>query len=179
MSEPKPPRSAKLIAGLLYGPDVALGNVLENLREAFGPLDHLSAPAPFGHTAYYEREMGEGLVRRFASFHELVDPGRLAEIKLFTNRLEQQMAVDGHRRINIDPGLLSEERLVLATGKNYLHRIYLRDGIHADLTLIYERDSYRALPWTYPDYRSPFATHLFGYLRKRILYQRGGRLPVH
>ena len=178
MSEPKPPRPAKLITGLLHGPGDALKLALQAMTGEFGPLDHLSRAAPFGHTSYYEKEMGRGLVRRYASFQELVDPGRLAGIKLVTNRLEKEIAEDGRRRINIDPGLLSEERLVLATGKNYLHRVYLRDGIHADLTLIYEQDSYRALPWTYPDYCTPFAIHLFGFLRKRLLFQRGGRLPI-
>ena len=78
----------------------------------------------------------------------------LPEIKLTTNRLEEQWATpEGNRRINIDPGYLCLQHVVLATTKGYTHRPYLRDGIYADLTLIYRDKSFQPLEWTYPDYR--------------------------
>ena len=66
--------------------------------------------------------------------------------------MEASHSAQGRRRVNIDPGLLLRERFVLATGKNFTHRVYLGQGIYADLTLIYRRDAFQALPWTYPDY---------------------------
>jgi hypothetical protein len=177
MSEPREPRPAKLIAGLLFG-DLAIRNrALLALNERFGPADCITEPKPFTYTDYYDGEIGPGIQRQTISFTELVHPVKLAEIKLFTNELERQLSCEGRRRINIDPGLLSEERIVLATGKNYTHRVYLRDGIYADLTLIYQAGSYQKLPWTYPDYLEPMLLHFFSALRRKLIFQRNGRLP--
>ena len=178
MSRPQAPRPAKLLVGLLFrSPDVQL-QILHALQETFGPLDFLTQPEPFTFTTYYDREMGSGLLRQTIAFHDLVDPATLADVKVTTNALEHRFATQGKRAINIDPGLLCEERLVLASGKNFTHRIYLRDGIYADLTLIYQKGSYRALPWTYPDYQTPRLLHFLGALRQRLRYQRDGRLAV-
>jgi hypothetical protein len=171
MSRPKPPRPSKLICGLLFRDPEVHQQLLRAMVELFGPLDLLTEAEPFAFTTYYEREMGPGLLRQTLAFLNLVDPATLADIKLTTNTLEQRFAVPGHRNVNIDPGLLSEERLVLATGKNFTHRIYLRDGIYADLTLIYQKGGYQALPWTYPDYRTPRLLHFLAALRHKLRYQ--------
>ena len=121
--------------------------------------------------------MGPSLYRQTASFEELVGSDSLAEIKLFSNEIEKRFAHENHRRVNIDPGFLTEERFVLATGKNYTHRIYLREGIFADLTLIYQKGSFNVLPWTYPDYRESELLHFLGALRQKLIYQRTKRLP--
>jgi len=121
--------------------------------------------------------MGPGLLRQVAGFENLVHPGDLADIKLATNAMEMTLSVQGKRTINLDPGILSEERLILASGKNYTHRVYLRNGIYADLTLIYQKNSYRPLPWTYADYREPVLLHCFKALKRKLLFQRSGRLP--
>lgn len=168
---------AKLIVGLLFRDfDVQL-KALEALSGRFGPMDFLSDPRPFSYTSYYEKEMGPKLYRQTASFVELVRPETLPDIKLFTNDLESRLSADGNRRVNIDPGLLSEERLILATGKNYTHRIYLRDGIYADLTLMYQDGAYRAFPWTYPDYRDATLLGYLDALRNALRFQRSGKLP--
>ncbi len=179
MSIPRLPQPAKLIAGLLYREADLHRQVLQALEETFGAIDLLTEPEPFTFTSYYEREMGPGLIRQTVSFVELVAADVLADVKHTTNALEQRFARGGKRTINIDPGLLSEERLVLATGKNYTHRIYLRDGIYADLTLIYQKGCYQALPWTYPDYQSPRLLHFLAALRQKLLIQRRGHLPTH
>jgi hypothetical protein len=88
------------------------------------------------------------------AFERLIDPGRLAEIKLLTNGLEQEWSEGGRRRINLDPGYVSRSKLVLATTKNHGHRIYLGRGIYAEVTLTYRDKDYRPWPWTYPDYRT-------------------------
>ena len=177
MSDLRQPRAVKLIAGLLFRDLGVQRSVLEALSARFGPLDLLTEPVPFTYTSYYDREMGPGIYRQVGSFLDPVRPEALPDIKLFTNQLEAHYSRDGRRQINIDPGLLSEERVVLATGKNFTHRIYLRDGIYADLTLIYQAGAYQTLPWTYPDYREPRLLHFFGALRRKLVYERSGRLP--
>lgn len=178
MSEPKEPSPAKLIVGLLYREVEVFRQVLATLTERFGPLDYLSEARPFTYTRYYEKEMGANLLRRTASFLAPVHPGRLADIKLFSNQIEQEHAREGRRVINIDPGLLSAERLVLATGKNYTHRIYLRDGVYADLTLMYQGGDFQPFPWTYPDYQDPTFLHFLRALRAKLRAQLSGELPV-
>ena len=110
-------------------------------------------------------------------FLNLVSPQSLPDIKLRTNEIEAVLARDGKRQVNIDPGFLSAERLVLATGKNFIHRVYLRDGIFADLTLIYQKGAYRPLAWTYPDYQEPEFLHYLEVLRKKLKFQSDGILP--
>ena len=141
------------------------------LEERFGSLDWVGPERPFDRTRYYEREMGWPLVRRFMSFETLTPPDRLVEIKLQTNEVEEQFRQGPNRRVNIDPGYIALERLVLATGKNYVHRIYLGRGIYADLTLVYVRGGFRPLPWTYPDYADPDVIGEFNDLRKGYLEQ--------
>jgi len=177
MSLPRDPQKAKLIVGLLYREDKIQQQTLNALADRFGPIDFLTEPKLFTFTDYYEREMGSSLHRQTGSFVQLVEPDSLPDIKLFTNTLERTFSEENRRTVNIDPGLLSEERLVLATGKNYIHRIYLRNGIYADLTLIYQEGAYRALSWTYPDYSQPDLLHFLGVLRQKLIFQRTSRLP--
>ena len=155
MSVPHPPLPAKLVVGLILARRDLLTLLAAELEAAFGRLDGVSAWMPFDYTTYYAREMGPELFRRVLAFRTMIAQEQLPDIKLATNAIEQAYAVDGRRRVNIDPGYLSLERLVLATGKNYSHRIYLKQGIFADLTLIYQRGGFQALPWTYPDYADP------------------------
>jgi hypothetical protein len=96
--------------------------------------------------------MGWPLFRRFVAFRDLIRPESIVEVKLRTNELENAFVRDGKRSVNIDPGYICLERLVLVTGKNYTHRIYLSKGIYADLTLLFQRGCFRPLPWTYQDY---------------------------
>ena len=152
MSIPKEADRVKLITSLFSPEEALIEEVIPRLTGMFGPTDWVSPGLPFDRTRYYEKEMGWPLHRRFISFMELVSPADLAEIKLRTNDVEKNCRVNGKRRINIDPGYVALERLVLATGKNYTHRIYLSRGIYADLTLIFQRGSFRPLEWTYKDY---------------------------
>ncbi len=177
MSEPKKPPPAKLFVGLLFHGFEVQRQVLSRLNDRFGPLDLLTEAEPFTYTHYYDREMGRGLLRQTGSFLHLVPVEELVAIKQFTNELEKEFTEAGSRRVNIDPGLLSEERIILATGKNFTHRIHLDGGIYADLTLIYQRGGYQGLPWTYPDYQNPLLLHFFNALRHKLIFQRSGRIP--
>ena len=177
MSKPREPDPAKLIIRFLYSDSGAQRQALQALVSEFGQMDFLSAPGAFPYTDYYDSELGEGICRQTAGFLELVAPASLPDIKLRTNEIETTLSRDGKRQVNIDPGLLSLERFVLATGKNFTHRVYLRDGIYADLALIYQDGSYRPLAWTYPDYREPVFLHYLGALRKKLKFQQDGILP--
>ncbi len=146
-----------------------LREVIGVLQERFGSLDAISEEFFFDKSRYYEPEMGWPLFRRLLSFEVLVRPEALADIKLQTNALEQRSLRGTGRLVNIDPGYLTAERLILATGKNYVHRVYLGLGIYADLTLIYRRGSYRPLPWTYPDYAEPEVIGFLNAARGRYL----------
>lgn len=152
MSNPQRPKPAKLVVGVFMKEKDLVRHVALQLTREFGPLDMVSAWLPFDYTSYYETEMGSPLFRRLFTFKALAAQGALAEIKIITNTIENEYLRNGQRRINIDPGYLVLERFVLATGKNFTHRIYLDKGIYADLTLIYQKGAFQKLPWTYPDY---------------------------
>jgi hypothetical protein len=113
--------------------------------------------------------MGQPLVRRMVSFERLIPPESLPDVKLLTNGIEEQFSDEGRRKINIDPGYISPAHLILATGKGYTHRPYLRDGIYADLTLVFTEGTFRALAWTYPDYAGPEVIALLNKIREKYL----------
>jgi hypothetical protein len=146
-------------------------HILALLRERFGETDYLSPYLPFNYTNYYEKEMGSALVRRFVSFGRHVPPESLPDIKNWTNDLEMRFSEGRSRQVNIDPGYIAPAHLILATGKGYTHRPYLRDGIYADLTMMYCDGSFRSLPWSYPDYASPEGVHMLNTIRKKYLWQ--------
>jgi hypothetical protein len=152
MSVPRPPKPAKLIVGFFLSERSLGADVARRLEDRLGPVEMISPWLDFDFTSYYEKEMGAPLWRRMLVFKPLVEQTRLAAIKHMTNDLEADYRRQDQRRVNIDPGYLLPERFVLATGKNFTHRIYVGDGIYADLTLIFQKGRFRTLPWTYPDY---------------------------
>lgn len=167
MSTPSNPEDVKLIASLFSPQKDLVDRVIQEMESFFGPVDWISRDLFFDRTKYYAREMDWPLYRRFISFENLIRPEDLVEIKLNTNRIENQYIEDNKRRINIDPGYIALERLILATGKNYTHRIYLGRGIYADLTLIYQRGGFQPLEWTYRDYSDPEMIDCFNRLREK------------
>jgi hypothetical protein len=171
MSKPQEPKPAKLFVSVISAAPERITRVLVELAERYGPMDFVSAVLPFDYTDYYYAEMGMPLWRRFASFVPLVGQDDLVRIKAETNELEGKMSEGGRRSVNIDPGYLLAERLVLATGKNCAHRIYLDRGIYADLTLVFHQKAYQPLPWTYPDYRDEGVRGWLGVLRQKYLLQ--------
>jgi hypothetical protein len=152
MSQPQVPKPAKLVIGLFLKEKSFIVPVAKELVEQFGPIDVVSAWLPFDFTTYYEPEMGKPLFRRLLAFKILIDQDALAQIKIMTNDLELKYTRNNRRRVNLDPGYLLQERFVLATGKNYAHRIYIGRHIYADLTLVFTKGEFQTLPWTYPDY---------------------------
>jgi hypothetical protein len=171
MSYPREPDPVKLISSLFSSDSELIDKAMGLLSDKYGPVDWTSPLLVFDRTRYYAREMGWPLQRRFVSFVHLVAADLLPDIKLRTNEVEQGYLCDGDRMVNIDPGYISPERLVLATGKNYVHRVYLSKGIYADLTLVFQRGSFRSLKWTYPDYGSPETIEFFNGVRAQYMNQ--------
>ncbi len=167
MSTPKPPKPAKLVIGLFMKDTELFEPVSCKLLENFGRADMISAWLPFDYTSYYAAEMGTPLFRRMLSFETLIEQDRLADIKLITNEIEKSYSEQANRKVNIDPAYLLLERFVLATGKNYTHRIYIGQNIYADLTLIYQQGAFRTLPWTYPDYADEKMLNFLRLVRSR------------
>jgi hypothetical protein len=158
MPEAKPDvKPVKLICGVLYRKTVDLNRLDEELISLLGPIDLKSEPFPFDFTDYYENEMGENLSKQFYAFEKLILPDSLADIKNATICMEKDFSLENRRTVNIDPGYIEESKLVLASTKNFSHRIYLKDGIWAEVTLRYERGDFIAHPWTYSDYAQPLA----------------------
>ena len=139
----------------------------DRLEERFGRIVWTSPRIPFDFTDYYIPEMGEGIERFFFCFERLISPDELAEAKVFTNALELEYAEDGLRKINLDPGTLSEGNIILATTKNRAHRIAIGHNLYAEVTLMYHHKGFEAFPWTYADYRSEKVQEFLVTMRKR------------
>jgi hypothetical protein len=178
MSNPCEADDAKLISSLFSSQANMIEQVILELEGLFGPTDWISPALLFDRTKYYENEMGWPLHRRFMSFKTLIRPEDIVEIKWKTNTLEKRFTQGGKRKVNIDPGYIALERLVLATGKNYTHRIYLSKGIYADLTLIFQRGSFSPLSWTYKDYSDPQIVGYFNGVRETYKRQIRGLEPL-
>ena len=172
MSLPRPPKAVKLVMSLICSQEKDFPSALGRADERYGPVDFVGEALPFDFTNYYAPEMGKGLWRRMVSFEPLIMPDQLVSVKLWTNTQEvQTLNEQGGRRVNIDPGYLAASKFILATGKDYTHRIYLGEGIYGDLTLIFQKGAFSPLPWTYPDYASEPLVGIFNLLRKRYLWQ--------
>lgn len=156
----------KLIAGFIFNDEKAFSKAKTILVKRFGEMDFESRVLPFTYTDYYEKEFGAGLKRVFVSFKKLVPLDRLARIKIITNSIEDRLSVKKRRTVNLDPGFVDLAKLVLATTKDFCHRIYLDKGIFAEVTLYYKDKSFRHWDWTYPDYRTPEYIQIFNHIRE-------------
>lgn len=169
MSVPQTAKPAKLIVGLFTANKDLLPEVCTALDGLYGPIDLISRWFAFNYTDYYAAEMGAPLFRRMIVFKPLIQQPELAEIKVRTNVIEQQFLDGSRRTVNIDPGYMLLERFVLATGKNFAHRIYIGQGIYADLTLIYRKGTYSKLDWTYPDYGASAMISFLNRVRNKFI----------
>lgn len=166
MGIPKKHPKVKLIIGFIFKKEYALRKALTLLKKTFGEIDFESQIFPFTHTKYYEEEFGEDLKRKIISFKKIIRPQTLPKIKILTNRIENKLLNSGRRLINIDPGYLDLAKLILASTKDYKHRIYLNYGIFLEVTLFYQDKTFKAWPWTYPDYQTPEYIAIFNQIRK-------------
>ena len=176
MGQVRLPSPVLLIVAAFSRHKEALRWAEEKLTASFGPIARASPDFAFNQTTYYESSMGAGLRKRFLIFDDLVAPEQLADIKLRANELEQEIIQMGKwseaRPLNLDPGILALGKFMLATTKDQSHRIYLRDGIHAEVTLRFQDHAFHPWPWTYADYREPHVLAFLGeasdYYRQRL-----------
>jgi len=159
------PEKARLITGVIYNGDVIkdVNRIERKLTEHFGEIDIRSGEVPFNYTDYYNKEMGGNLARYWVSFSKLILPDEISGIKHVTNRLEKELSENSgyNRCVNLDPGYINSARLALVSTKDFSHRIYLKDGIYAEITLLYKNRNFVKLDWTYPDYMSETAIAFF------------------
>lgn len=148
------PLPVKLVIAITYNPlTIDLTRIVEILDKKFGEQEFSYGPLPFSWSEYYSDEMGPSLMKVYFNYRTFIDREQLIGIKLFTNSIEQQYSVDGKRSVNIDPGYLARDKFVLATTKDFYHRLYLGNGIYGEVTLHYRKGKFRFFSWTYPDYR--------------------------
>jgi hypothetical protein len=155
--EPKPFSPVKLICGIIASEEKFFERAEERLVELYGSLDLVSQIFEFDFTDYYEKQMGQNLKRKFVSFDNLIFPESLGEIKIRTNALEEEIKEElkaGKRIVNLDPGFLTASALIMATAKDFAHRIPLQHGIYAHLELLFGKNDIRTLSWTYPDFET-------------------------
>jgi len=168
MGIPHPPEKALLFLALLFAAKEVIDSSLPIFGERFGDILFESPESAWSHSHYYDRELGTPVFRRFIFFRSLFDASRLPEIKLETNCLEDAFSQDGKRRINIDPGYITSSKVVLASAKDYSHRLYLGRGIYGEVALYFQGNRFHPMPYTYQDYREPRGLDIFEKARKEL-----------
>jgi hypothetical protein len=174
MATPRLPAPVLLVVAAFSRHPEALSWGRRRLEQAFGPVARAGPVYAFRQTDYYERTMGPDLQKQLLAFRDLVAADALAGLKLRSNALERELADSGSypepRPLNLDPGALTLGKFVLASGKDGSHRVYLRDGIFAEVTLRFHAGAFEPWPWTYADYRQP---EVLAFLKEaRELYRR-------
>jgi hypothetical protein len=179
MWEIEKPKPVKLIVGILAADRKCLSAALDAIVTEFGTTDFVSDVWLFDQTDYYQEQTGPHILKQFVSIEKLIDPGKLAKIKCKTNKIEQAQAklahkfgVDLPRPINLDPGIIEPSKLILASTKNYSHRIYIGDMMYAEVTLVFYKGKWEHFSYTYPDYKQPGYHEFFSKVRTRLIEQR-------
>jgi len=166
------PTPVLLLLAVCSGRDDVLAWAKRRATDEFGPVALESKAFDFTETDYYRAAMGAGLKKQFLVFQRKIDPGSLADVKNLTNQWERECAEQSEhdlpRPLNLDPGYLTLAKLVLASTKDHAHRIYLGQGIYAEVTLQYRRGAWQALDWTYPDYRRDDYQEFFSRCRQAL-----------
>nr|MBN2277450.1 DUF4416 family protein [candidate division Zixibacteria bacterium] len=172
MGRIKTPLPGRLILSIIYASVGAMHDAVLEIEKKYGHVELETDEIEFLHTKYYREEMGDNLKRKFFAFEKTVDRDSLADIKLWTNKLEEKYGEKVgdfvFRKINLDPGIMTHANLCLATTKDYAHRVYLKNGIFGEVTLIFQNKKFKSLPWTYPDYTEPEALDFFIRVRETL-----------
>lgn len=164
------PSPARLFLAIMYVREELFNKVIEECCTLFGQIDRQCGPLQVSsYTDYYNMEMGTSILKRYCTFQKPVARDALAEIKTKTNDIEAKYSDNGNRMINCDPGYITNDKLVLATTKDFYHRIYLTRGIFAEVTLHYRKGKFRHFSWTYPDYRNSEVQYLCEQARARLV----------
>ncbi len=175
MWELRTPDRVKLIIGILAADADCLETARQTVIERFGEADFVSEAWQFDQTTYYKDQTGANILRQFVSIKRTISPGRLAKLKLKANRIEKELAeklsLELPRPVNLDPGIIEASKLVLASTKNFSHRIYIGKKIYAEVTLMYDKGAWRTFDHTYPDYREQCYFDFFSKVRTKLLEQ--------
>ena len=170
MGQPQPSDNVKLFSAITFADKNKYQQAKNIIVEQYGSIDLETKIFDFTFTNYYTAEMGKNLYKQFISFQKLIQPEELIDIKLFTNNIEAQFTINNKRIVNIDPGYLTNGNIVLATTKNFSHRIYLGKGIYGDMHMQYMHNNFVFNNWTYPDYKQPLTIE---FLQKvRVIYRK-------
>ena len=158
----------------------------EWMGRRWGGIEWASDPIPFQAGGYYTPTMGSDLTKTLVAFSGFQDPAELSAWKHQTNDWEEQYVKESKhpesRPLNLDPGYATQAKFVLATTKDRDHRIYLKDGMFAEVTLTYVGKQWRHHRWSYPSYRTEevaeFATECRRRLREHLKATRQFRGPA-
>jgi len=165
MGKLRNPEPVKLFTAITFSDTKAKDDALDKLVLSYGPIDTKSVIFDFTFTNYYREEMGGVLSKQFLSFGPLIDPVKLIDIKIHTNEIEDAYANEGKRIVNIDPGYINAAKLILATTKDFSHRVYLGKQIYGDIHMMFINGKLTANNWTYPDYKQELAINFFTELK--------------
>ena len=154
MGVAKKPSQAKLFLAVMYTDETVMQSAIDACVKKFGAVDFEFGPLEVSdYTDYYNKEMGAGILKRYMTFKKLIRREEISNIKRCTNDIEKGLIINEKRTVNLDPGYMTNDKLILATTKDFYHRIYLDSGIYAEVTLHYRKGKYRFFSWTYPDYK--------------------------
>ena len=166
MNPKKEAPKAKLFTGIMYADEDTYQKAVKELIKKFGKIEHESQEYDFtDFTAFYEDEMGDSIKKRFLVFKKLISRDKLADIKLWTNELENKFSRFKKRKINLDPGYFTVHNLVIASAKDRSHKIYLKKGIYADLTLLFNKNGCQHMPHTFKDFKTKEVQEFFYRIR--------------
>jgi hypothetical protein len=175
MWELKPPKPVKLIVGILAANEESLGRAVGAVEQTLGAIDLRSEVWPFSQTEYYKEEIGENILRQFVSVEKLIDPEELSFIKHKTNELEKELAgrlgLYLPRPVNLDPGIIEPSKLILASTKNFSHRIYIGNRMYAEVTLSFNKGIWKSFDYTFPDYKQACYHEFLSKVRERLVQQ--------
>ncbi len=163
--KPTEPEPVKLFVGILYTDESFLEKAITLVVKKFGKTDFESPVFEFTSSDYYKDEMGCPIFRKFVSFSRLIKPNELAQIKIETNQIEDELALEGSRKVNLDPGYMDYNKVVLASAKFNAQKIYLDHGIYADPTLRYEKGKFEPNQFAFPDFKSNLYEKTFRHIR--------------
>ena len=175
------PKPAKLIISMITSDKCLFSLYKEELIKRFGEVDIESNTQPFNFTDYYKEEFGKNLIQKLFTFSTLIRQDELAEIKIITNSLENNIIIidknikknitHHKRKINLDPGYITLNKYILASTKNGPSRIYLNQGIYAEITLRFINKSFVPCEYTYPNYKTNEYINFLNSVRQKYKLQ--------
>ncbi|MBD3419702.1 MAG: DUF4416 family protein [Chitinivibrionales bacterium] len=153
MADVSAPCPVKYFVAILFREPAQAAAAIASTKQRWGDIDFEGADHLFDVTDYYEPEMGAPLYRRLVTFGELMSPAALVDMKLACNDIEEHLASQGKRTVNLDAGYLDHNKTLLASAKEAGQKVYLDKGIYADLAGRYKKGKYQPFEWSFPDFR--------------------------